>query len=590
MSESLAELRHELRTPINHILGYSEMLIEDAQDASSPLLPGLQEVHAAGKHLLEILNEALAPSRTEVSDAERADLHDQLQHPIETIQEACANLQEQAANGASDLETLGDDLPKIAGAAARLRQMAKEKLLGEPAEPPKSAPASGDQPPPEPTASSPATSAESLANQQGVAADRTGRPTLPARLHTGPDHLLVVDDNETNRDMLGRRLEREGYKISTAIHGKQALDKLKTESFDLVLLDIMMPEMDGYQVLAAMKAEAKWRDLPVIMISALDEIQSVVRCIEMGAEDYLPKPFDPVLLRARIGACLEKKHLRDLERQKTIELEDALRKLRATQDQLIVQEKLASLGALTAGIAHEIKNPLNFVTNFAALSNELMEELGETLPGKVDESINADVDDILGNLKQNMAKINEHSKRADSIVRGMLEHSRGQKGERRKADLNALVAEYVNLAYHGLRGQDNSFNVTLDKQLDPSIGEIEIVPQDLSRVILNLANNACYAANEKKKALGESFAPTVRVTTKNLGDKVELRIRDNGNGVPPAIQQKVFQPFFTTKPTGSGTGLGLSISYDIVVQGHQGQLKLETEEGQFAEFIVVLPK
>ncbi|MBI1764446.1 MAG: GAF domain-containing protein [Acidobacteria bacterium] len=272
---------------------------------------------------------------------------------------------------------------------------------------------------------------------------------------------------------------------------------------------------------------------------------------------------------------------------------DAYHHLKATQDQLVVQEKLASLGALTAGIAHEIKNPLNFVNNFADLSVELMDELREdinkhkaAIPEKDFENIEDLLDDLTGNAK----KINEHGKRADGIVRSMLLHSRGQAGERQATDINAMLDEYVNLTYHGMRAQDSSFNVTIERALASDAGTVEAIPQDLSRVFLNLLNNACYAVNDKAKKNGAGFVPKLRVSTVNLGDAVEIRIRDNGMGIPPEVREKIFNPFFTTKPTGQGTGLGLSISHDIVVQQHNGQLEVETEPGEFTEFIVRLPR
>jgi signal transduction histidine kinase/ligand-binding sensor domain-containing protein len=278
---------------------------------------------------------------------------------------------------------------------------------------------------------------------------------------------------------------------------------------------------------------------------------------------------------------------------KNQELEKTLQQLKNTQDQLIMQEKLASLGALTAGIAHEIKNPLNFVNNFAELSAELTQELREKIEHKkekLDAETHDDIDDILSTLEQNVKKINEHGKRADSIVRGMLMHSRGKTGERERTDINVLLDEYVNLAYHGMRAQNASFNIKIEKEYDDAVGQLEVVPQNLSRVFLNIINNACYAADEKKKTLGDSFTPTLSVWTKNLGDKIEIHIRDNGPGIPQAIRDKIFNPFFTTKPTGQGTGLGLSISYDIIVQEHKGEIKVETEEGKFTEFVVRLPR
>jgi len=278
---------------------------------------------------------------------------------------------------------------------------------------------------------------------------------------------------------------------------------------------------------------------------------------------------------------------------KNQQLSATLKKLKATQDKIIAQEKLASLGALTAGIAHEIKNPLNFVNNFAELSAELTEELLEELDSqkeRLDPESTEYIEEILSDLEQNVKKINEHGKRADNIVRGMLMHSRGQGNERQLTDINTLLAEYVNLAFHGMRAKDSSFNITIETDYDPTLGQINIVPQNISRVFLNVINNACYAAHDKKKSVDTDFTPILSVTTKNLGDKIEIRIRDNGNGIPADIRDKIFNPFFTTKPTGQGTGLGLSISHDIIVGEHQGEIQVATELGEYTEFKLILPR
>lgn len=273
-------------------------------------------------------------------------------------------------------------------------------------------------------------------------------------------------------------------------------------------------------------------------------------------------------------------------------LEEKNREIVATHERLIVQEKLASLGGLTAGIAHEIKNPLNFVNNFAALSVEMVDELREELNANREKKvidIADEVEGILENLHQNTMKIAEHGKRADNIVHSMLQHSRGRSGESEMTDVNALLEEAVNLTYHGMRARDAHFNITIEKAYDDSLGKIELVPQDVSRVFLNIINNACYAAHEKKKHAGDSFSPALSVRTRNLGERIEIRIRDNGNGIPPEIRDRIFDPFFTTKPAGQGTGLGLSISHELVVQVHQGDIKVETEVGRFTEFIIHLP-
>jgi ligand-binding sensor domain-containing protein/signal transduction histidine kinase len=285
--------------------------------------------------------------------------------------------------------------------------------------------------------------------------------------------------------------------------------------------------------------------------------------------------------------------LEQLVQVRTGELQKTVTNLKETQTQLILSEKMASLGQLTAGIAHEIKNPLNFITNFAVLSQDLTKDLRQELAherDRVDKKRALEIEGILNDLDQNVTKINEHGKRADSIVRGMLLHSRGKAGERQLTDLNALLAEYTNLAYHGMRAQDTSFNVKIETDFDPAVGKVNVVPQDLSRAFLNIVNNACYAANDKRKTGGTGFNPTVRVSARNLAAGVEIRIRDNGNGIPLAIREKIFNPFFTTKPAGAGTGLGLSLSYDIVTQEHKGDIRIDTKEGEYTEFIIVIPR
>ncbi len=273
-----------------------------------------------------------------------------------------------------------------------------------------------------------------------------------------------------------------------------------------------------------------------------------------------------------------------LEQEKSAELNAALDRLKKAQDQLITQERLASLGSLTAGIAHEIKNPLNFVTNFSDLSVELVKELKEELGPNGQAGVAEIVTDLEGNLR----KISEHGKRADSIVRGMLMHSRGQSGHRQLTSINDLVAEYVKLAYHGMRAQNREFNITIIENYDPSAPQLEVAQQDLSRVILNIANNACYAAYQARNS--STRTPTLWISTHNLPRAVEIRVKDNGPGISESARKHIFDPFFTTKPTGQGTGLGLSISYDIVVRQHGGELRIDTKEGEFCEFVVRLPK
>ena len=257
-----------------------------------------------------------------------------------------------------------------------------------------------------------------------------------------------------------------------------------------------------------------------------------------------------------------------------------------TQEQLVTQQKLASLGALTAGIAHEIKNPLNFINNFSEVSRELIDEMKIELDnGSYDQATL-----IVEDLNKNLEIIYQHGKRADSIVKGMLLHSRGTSGEKSLTDINDLLDQYVSLAYHGLRAKDKEFNITIEKNYDKTLKKINVVPEDISRVFLNIVNNACYAANDKKKKSNNAFVPLLRVSTHRLSDKVEIRIADNGDGIPADIRANIFNPFFTTKPSGEGTGLGLSLSYEIITKEHNGDLKVETSEGEGSEFIITLPK
>jgi len=284
--------------------------------------------------------------------------------------------------------------------------------------------------------------------------------------------------------------------------------------------------------------------------------------------------------------------LMDSERLKSEELEQALLQLKTTQDQLLVQEKMASLGVLTAGIAHEIKNPLNFVTNFASLSVELIEEARELFQQFQQKLETADaeyMEQLMSDLNINLKKITEHGNRADSIVKGMLAHSRGGAGQFQPTNLNALIEEAASLAYHGLRARDVNFNIALESSYDPALPMVSVVPQDVSRAILNIVNNGCYAAHQRAlKSPG--FQPVLRCGTAKIPGGVEIRIRDNGTGIPKEVLPKIFNPFFTTKPTGSGTGLGLSLSYQIVVDQHKGTMRVETEEGEFTEFILTLPE
>ena len=289
--------------------------------------------------------------------------------------------------------------------------------------------------------------------------------------------------------------------------------------------------------------------------------------------------------------AIENVRLFEQVQERTKALSRSLEDLRTAQDRLVQTEKLASLGQLTAGIAHEIKNPLNFVNNFSALSAELIDELNDVLkPAALDDKVREEIDGLTQMLKGNLEKVVQHGRRADSIVKNMLLHSREGSGEHRPADINAIVEESLNLAYHGARAEKSGFNITLEREFDPSAGMIDLYPQEITRVFLNLISNGFYAATKRKEAGEKGFEPTLRATTKNLGNKVEIRIRDNGTGIPEEVKEKMFNPFFTTKPAGEGTGLGLSMSHDIIVKQHGGKIDVDTLPGAFTEFIITLPR
>lgn len=591
-------LRHELRTSLNAIIGYGEMLRQEARDSGlHDLELDFRHLHKTGQRLLAQTNAILEASKLETGTLDvnlanlMARLRTELAPSLDSLLGACPRIEARCAE--LGREGYLADLKKVREAAAGLRALLETD--GVPA----------------------AASAQAAERMQAAAPIvRQKRSQAEPMPTAAPGTLLIIDDSESNRDILSRQLHRAGHTVFAAQNGKMAMQMLRARKFDLILLGVIMSEMSGLQVLEQLKAQPGWAGIPVIMLSTVDDMENVLRCMEMGADDYLPKPFNPILLRARIETCLQRKRLLDQERtyveqlrldqekqaellkevaSANWELAETMERLKSTQEQLIIQEKLASLGALTAGIAHEIKNPLNFVNNFAALSRELAGELREEIlrhNGKIEGEALTYIEELLHDLQQNADKIHEHGRRADSIVRSMLLHSHGQGGQWQKTDLNNLLAEYIQLAFHGMRANEPAFNLTIETDFDRSVGQIDVVPQDLGRVFLNLLNNACYAVHQKTK-LDAGFSPVLSVRTRRdaggSGERVEVRIRDNGPGIPPAVREKIFNPFFTTKPPGEGTGLGLSISYEIIVQEHKGEIRVETQAGEYTEFIVTLP-
>jgi signal transduction histidine kinase len=450
----------------------------------------------------------------------------------------------------------------------------------------------------------------------------------------GPGGLFTVRETEVQATTESRQLIAQNVqlsnRLSAAVAAFVAISKRQMESAargayavqnagSVALAVIMVLSLAGSVLIvwlyvgrnivsrlagisAGMAALAAGRRDVVVNTDGVDEISEMGRAVDVFRHNAIER--DTLLVERAEAAdrlehiveerTLQMRQARDEAIAATRTTEAALTELQAAQAQLVQAEKMASLGQLTAGIAHEIKNPLNFVNNFASLSVELLSELKEIAApaiGALAEDKRTEVDETIGLLTSNLEKIAEHGRRADGIVKSMLEHSRGSSGERRSADLNDLVEEALNLAYHGARAQDQNFNITLERDFGSGIAPIELVPQDVKRVFLNLFGNGFYAASKRQDEAGNGpFKPIMTVSTRDVGKAVEVRIRDNGIGIPLDIRDKLFLPFFTTKPTGEGTGLGLSISYDIVTQQHGGTIEVDSLVGEYTEFTIRLPR
>jgi signal transduction histidine kinase len=429
-----------------------------------------------------------------------------------------------------------------------------------------------------------------LTNQAGVAYSSDDSAAGNALLDQAKNRILNIDD-EINRvvdrveqQAVARRdasMRKAALAVKLSIVGGIGVLAFALGFTALTVRSITVPLKQTEQSMASITRGELDVPLPSTDVSDIEAMTGTLGMLR-----------DSLIERGRLER--ERQRAEEEIRAARDTAEAALRDLKAAQANLIQAEKMASLGQLTAGIAHEIKNPLNFVNNFAGLSSELLEELKETTApalATLDEDRRSEVREVIDTLTGNLERIVEHGKRADNIVKSMLAHSRGGTGERQSVDLNALVEEALNLAYHGARAQDQNFNITLERDYGKDIAPIELAPQDMTRVLLNLFGNGFYAANQRRRETNDgAFKPVLVVRTRDLGEAVEIRVRDNGVGIPAEVRDKLFQPFFTTKPTGEGTGLGLSISYDIVTHGHGGAITVDSDVGAFTEFAIRLPR
>lgn len=388
--------------------------------------------------------------------------------------------------------------------------------------------------------------------------------------------ILIVDDNTSNRDLLDTWLRNKNYKTYLAKEGSEAIALLhKDVQFDIVLLDIMMPNMNGYDVLKVIKGDERFVDLIVIMISAVDEMDSVVHCIKLGAVDYLVKPFNPYLLEARITACLQKKRLQSIY-----------------QERLITNGKLAALGNITAGIAHEIRNPLNFVNNYSEMSLTLITELNIFLnkfKQYFSELEDKFIHETVEGLTDSLRMIIKRGKQADDVINRMLSLASIHGKQFTLSNINKLVMEAFEVIYNNYEDKNKDIVFNYETIFQSDLPEVEVIQEEIFFVLLNMFSNSFYSLL-KKLRLHKNFSPKITITTKKIqGNKVEIDIIDNGLGISEENKLKIFTPFFTTKPPGEGVGLGLSISHNIITQLHKGSLSFESEEGKFTKLIIIIP-
>jgi len=651
----LSNLRHDLRSPVNAIVGYSEMLLEEQEDQNEQAFcSDLQNIQLLGRQILSSINATLSPTELTTTQPELdivslgRIVRTQLETPLDSVIRCCNLLLKVIP---ADLVT---DVEKIRTAAEQLLTLLSESALSQ------------------------IQQQENSVNRTislTLGHDRTVLSTLEQRteeqtplLATGQlqataaqaqttdmpqSSILVVDDNPEIRDLLSRRLEKQGYTTASTASGYEALQMLETGSYDLVLLDIVMPELNGYEILDRLKTNDACRHIPAIMISGLDEIDSVIRCIERGAEDYLTKPFNPVLLKARIEACLEKKRLREQEimvlnerlkaenarlnqlnaqlqvemaerqqseakeREKSQQLTQTLQQLQHTQAQLVQSEKMSSLGQMVAGVAHEINNPINFIHGNLSYASEYIHNLLQMLalyqeqfpvmtPAIAEESEALDLEFLQEDLPKMVSSMQVGTERIREIVRSLRVFSRSDQSQKKITDLHECINSTLMILANRLKAHAGRPTIQVVKEYG-NLPTVECYAGQISQVFMNIIANAIDALEE---AMGEweheedkkvhnsklvtadnqLLAPKIRIRTEPIENNwVAVRIADNGPGMDETVQKQLFDPFFTMKPAGKGTGIGMSISYEIVNEKHGGRLYCTSTPGEGAEFSIEIP-
>ena len=407
-------------------------------------------------------------------------------------------------------------------------------------------------------------------------------------------HILIVDDKPTNLKVLAATLTGAGFDIAVATNGKMALQQVAEDPPELILLDILMPEMDGFETCRQLKVSSTTEEIPVIFMTALSDTVDKVKGLSLGAVDYITKPFETEEVLARVNTHLQLRSLTKNLEERNQQLSEVLKRLQSTQEKMIAQERLATIGTLTAGIVHELRNPLNFVKNYAEgsieLINDLVTEIQAKSPGLASEATDT-MSELVSELRENASDISRHAQRAEYVIKDMLAQASSDNNQPQLTEINSLLDQAVKISYKSQRAQGLSSEIKINTNYDETNGKLMVVRSQLSRAFINLVDNACYALQMKQQSpqIGEVFNPQIWIKTQNLGNSVTITIRDNGIGIPPAIQGQIFKPFFSTKPTNQGTGLGLSLTREIIVAKHNGTLSIKSEAGAYTEFIIEIP-